>query len=112
MIVAIANGGLLPAALLHERLGLEANVLRINWRAPDNTPRGPAPRLLRGPNFDFAGKRLILADDRIKSGSTIAFAKKSSPPPPSSAPSPSTAPPIMRSTTKTASVCRGGLAAV
>ena len=76
MIVAIANGGLLPAALLHERLGLEVNVLRINWRAPDNTPRGPAPRLLREPDFDFAGKRLILADDRIKSGATIAFAKQ------------------------------------
>ncbi|MDR0901451.1 MAG: phosphoribosyltransferase [Opitutaceae bacterium] len=75
MIVAIANGGLLPAALLRERLGIEVNVLRINWRAPDNTPRGPAPRLLREPDFDFAGKRLILADDRIKSGATIAFAK-------------------------------------
>ncbi len=76
MIVAIANGGLLPAALLHERLGLEVNVLRINWRDPDNAPRGPAPRLLRAPDFDFAGRRVILADDRIKSGTTIAFAKK------------------------------------
>lgn len=76
MIVAIANGGLLPAALLHERLGLEVNLLRINWRAPDNTPRGPAPRLLREPGFAFAGKRLLLADDRIKTGATIAFAKQ------------------------------------
>jgi xanthine phosphoribosyltransferase len=76
MIVAIANGGLLPASLLYERLGIEVNVLRINWRAPDNTPRHPAPVLLRPPDFEFVGKRLLLADDRIKTGATIEFARK------------------------------------
>ncbi|RRJ94822.1 phosphoribosyltransferase [Opitutaceae bacterium TAV4] len=76
MIVAIANGGLLPAALLHERTRLEVNVLRINWRDLSNTPRGETPRLLREPDFEFAGKRLLLADDRIKTGTTIAFARQ------------------------------------
>jgi xanthine phosphoribosyltransferase len=76
MIVAIANGGLLPAALLHERLGIEVNVLRVNWRDPDNTPRRPAPALLRPPDFAFAGKRVLLAEDRIKTGATIAFARE------------------------------------
>ncbi|MDR2863488.1 MAG: phosphoribosyltransferase [Puniceicoccales bacterium] len=76
MIVAIANGGILPAALLYERLGLEVNVLRINWRKPDNSPRGPVPVLLRAPDFDFAGKHLLLADDRVKTGVTLDFARK------------------------------------
>lgn len=75
MIVAIANGGLLPAALLHERTRLEVNVLRINWRDLSNQPRGASPRLLRAPDFEYAGKRILLADDRIKTGTTIAFAK-------------------------------------
>ncbi|MDR1283415.1 MAG: phosphoribosyltransferase [Opitutaceae bacterium] len=76
MIVAIANGGLLPSALLHEHTRLEVNVLRINWRDLANAPRGETPRLLRAPDFDYAGKRILLADDRIKTGTTIAFAKK------------------------------------
>lgn len=76
MIVAIANGGLLPAALLHEHTHLEVNVLRINWRDPANQPRGTAPVLLREPDFDFAGKRILLADDRIKTGTTIEFARR------------------------------------
>ncbi|MDR2845564.1 MAG: phosphoribosyltransferase domain-containing protein [Puniceicoccales bacterium] len=76
MIVAIANGGLLPAALLYERLGVEVNVLRINWRNPDNSPRGATPVLLREPDFDATGKRILLADDRVKTGTTLAFARK------------------------------------
>jgi xanthine phosphoribosyltransferase len=76
MIVAIANGGLLPASLLYERLGIEVNVLRINWRDPDNKPHRPAPALLRPPDFDFIGKRLLLADDRIKTGATIDVARE------------------------------------
>lgn len=76
MIVAIANGGLLPAALLHEKLGIEVNILRINWRDTNNTPRGASPVLLREPDFDFAGKNILLADDRVKTGTTIAFARK------------------------------------
>jgi xanthine phosphoribosyltransferase len=76
MIVAIANGGLLPAALLHERLGIEINVLQINWRDPENVPRHPRPVLLRPLDFATSGKKILLADDRIKTGGTIAFAKE------------------------------------
>ncbi|MDR0535771.1 MAG: hypothetical protein LBG65_05420 [Puniceicoccales bacterium] len=76
MIVAIANGGILPAALLCERLGLEVNVLRVNWRAPDNLPCRPAPTLLRQPDFEFSGRRILLADDRVKTGATIAFVRQ------------------------------------
>jgi len=75
-VVAIANGGLLPASLLQEKLGIEMNILRINFRNPDNSPRGNTPILLCKPNFAFEKKRILLADDRIKTGATIAFAKE------------------------------------
>ncbi|MDR2512463.1 MAG: hypothetical protein LBD01_01490 [Puniceicoccales bacterium] len=74
-IVAIANGGLLPAALLHEKLGIEVNILRINWRDADNKPKGTEPTLLREPDFDCAGKNILIADDRIKTGTTLALAR-------------------------------------
>ena len=75
MIVAITNGGIIPGALLNERLHLPYNLLHINWRDEDNNPRGPYPVLLRPQSFDCSGKRILLADDRIKTGTTIEFAK-------------------------------------
>ncbi|MDR1192207.1 MAG: hypothetical protein LBK60_11205 [Verrucomicrobiales bacterium] len=75
MIVAIANGGIIPGALLNERLRLPFNLLHINWRDADNAPRGPQPVLLRAPDFDCDGQRVLLADDRVKTGATIGFAK-------------------------------------
>jgi xanthine phosphoribosyltransferase len=76
MIVAIANGGIIPGALINERLQLPFELLHINWRDEDNNPRGPYPVLLRPQSFDCSGKRILLADDRIKTGTTIDFAKK------------------------------------
>lgn len=76
LVVAIAGGGVIPGALLNERLRLPFELLRVNWRDDDNNPRGPRPTLLRPPDFDCAGKRVLLAEDRIKTGTTVAFAKK------------------------------------
>lgn len=77
MIVAIANGGLVPAGILSQRLGgMEVRVLRINLRDEYQKPRYDAPRLLSPVDFEFAGKRILLVDDRIKSGSTIRLARE------------------------------------
>ncbi|MDR1818097.1 MAG: hypothetical protein LBR07_08040 [Puniceicoccales bacterium] len=75
-IVAIAGGGLLPAALLRERLGLAVEVLRLNFRGSDNRPLSERPRLLRQPDFIVAGGRFLLADDRVKTGATFAYARE------------------------------------
>ncbi|MDR1305733.1 MAG: hypothetical protein LBK76_11015 [Verrucomicrobiales bacterium] len=75
LLVAIASGGIIPGALLNERLRLPFNLLYINWRDADNEPRGPQPALLRAPDFDCDGQRVLLADDRVKTGATIKFAK-------------------------------------
>lgn len=76
IVVAIASGGIVPAALLNQRLQKEFNILEINFRDEDNVPRKQTPELLRSPNFDFQGRKVLLVDDRIKSGKTIDLAKK------------------------------------
>jgi xanthine phosphoribosyltransferase len=75
LLVAIASGGIIPGALLNERLRLPFDLLHINFRDADNAPRGPQPVLLRPPGFDCAGKRILLADARIKTGATPRLAR-------------------------------------
>lgn len=76
MIVAIANGGIVPAGILNQRLGVEVNLLHINLRDEHQKPKYDAPRLVSPIDFDFRGKNILLVDDRIKSGSTIRLAKE------------------------------------
>ena len=76
MIVAIANGGLVPAGILNQRLQLEVKVLRINFKDENQRPRYDTPRLIQAVDFDFNNKKILLVDDRIKSGSTIVVARE------------------------------------
>jgi xanthine phosphoribosyltransferase len=82
LIVAIANGGIIPAGILAQRFdggsgrGPAVRVLRINLRDENQRPRYDAPRLLSPIDFEFVGKRILLVDDRIKSGSTIRLARE------------------------------------
>ena len=76
MIVAVANGGIVPAGILNQRLGVEVNLLRINLRDEHQQPKYDAPQLLAPIDFDFRRKRILLVDDRIKSGSTVRLAKE------------------------------------
>jgi xanthine phosphoribosyltransferase len=75
LIVAIAGGGIVPAGILAQRLGgIEVRLLRINLRDERQQPRYDAPRLLAPVDFDYAGRRVLLVDDRVKSGSTMRLA--------------------------------------
>lgn len=76
LIVAIANGGIVPAGILNQRLGTEVKLLKINLRDEFQRPKYESPRLVSPIDFEFKGKRILLVDDRIKSGSTIVFAKE------------------------------------
>ncbi|MDR0976133.1 MAG: phosphoribosyltransferase [Prevotellaceae bacterium] len=76
MIVAIANGGIIPAAILNQRLQTEVQLLRINLRDEQQQPRYDAPRLLAPIDFDHRGKRILLVDDRIKTGATVEMARQ------------------------------------
>lgn len=76
LIVAIANGGIIPAGILNQRLGIDFQTIKINLRDSAQKPRYDSPRLLSPVDFEYAGKKILLVDDRIKTGSTIILAKE------------------------------------
>ncbi len=76
IIVAIANGGIVPAGIINQRLQKEVHLLKINLRDEYQHPKYDQPKLLAPIDFDFRNKRILLVDDRIKTGSTIMLAKE------------------------------------
>ena len=75
-IVAIANGGIVPAGIINQRLLIDIQILKINFKDENQKPKYDEPILLEPIDFDFKNKRILLVDDRIKSGSTIKLAKE------------------------------------
>lgn len=76
MIVAIANGGIIPAAMINQRLGLDMQLLKINLRNTSQQQIYDNPRLLEPISFEFRDKRILLVEDRVKSGQTLNYAKE------------------------------------
>lgn len=76
MIVAIANGGIIPAALLNQKMNLEVHLLKLSLRDKYQQQMFDQPQLLEPIQFDFKGKRILLVEDRIKTGTTINYARK------------------------------------
>ena len=76
MIVAIANGGIVPAALLNQRLQLPVELLKINYRDATQKPLYPTPRLLTDISFNVKNKKVLLVEDRVKTGATVNYAKE------------------------------------
>lgn len=76
IIVAIANGGIIPAAILNQRLNLEIQLLKINLRDIHQKPKYDSPKLVAPIDFDYRGKSILLVEDRIKTGATVKYAIK------------------------------------
>ena len=76
LLVAIANGGIIPAGILNQRFDIEFRIIQINYRDFFQQPRFDSPQLINPIDFEFRNKKILLVDDRIKTGSTIAFAKE------------------------------------
>lgn len=76
MIVAIANGGIIPAALINQRLNLDIYLLKLNLRDKYQHQIFDQPQLIEPINFEFKGKRILLVEDRVKTGATINYAQK------------------------------------
>ena len=74
MVVAIANGGIVPAAILNQRLNAEFRLLRINLRDNNQKPKYDAPLLLEPVGFSVEGKSILLVDDRVKTGASLQLA--------------------------------------
>jgi len=76
LVVAIANVGIIPAAMINQRLGCEYQLLKLNLRDAMQNKLYDKPKLLEEIDFDFKGKRILLVDDRVKTGTTLEFAKE------------------------------------
>lgn len=74
IIVAIANGGIIPAAIINQRLNTEIQLLKINLRDPQQKPKYNSPQLVSPIDFDFKDKTILLVEDRVKTGATVKFA--------------------------------------
>ncbi|MFZ6037516.1 MAG: phosphoribosyltransferase [Bacteroidota bacterium] len=74
MIVAIANGGIIPAALLNQRLNIDIQLLKINLRDVQQKPRYDSPKLISPIDFTFKDKTILLVEDRVKTGATLNYA--------------------------------------
>jgi xanthine phosphoribosyltransferase len=69
-VVGIAAGGVVPAALVAQRLGLGLKVVAVNYRDAANEPQFDEPRLL-APAPDLGGwRRVLLVDDVWVTGSS------------------------------------------
>ncbi|MDR3667812.1 MAG: phosphoribosyltransferase [Ignavibacteriaceae bacterium] len=70
-IVAIARGGIFPAALIQQRLLIDFEILWLNFRNEKQQPQYEEPVLLKPVNFDYFNKKILLVDDRSRTGKTF-----------------------------------------
>ena len=75
LIVAVANGGIVPAALLNQRLGLDLQLLKLHLRDSNQKQLYDKPQLMEQITFDVKGKTILLVEDRVKTGNTLNCAK-------------------------------------
>jgi len=76
VVVGIAKGGIVPAVLLSEKLGIPLGLLWMSLRDDKNNQVFDFPRLLRPPDFCWEGKSVLIADDRCRTGKTFKAAKE------------------------------------
>lgn len=67
-VVGIASGGVVPAAIVAQRLGVGLKIIALNYRDEANEPRHAEPKLL-APVPELGGwRRVLLVDDVYVSG--------------------------------------------
>lgn len=75
LIVAIANGGIIPAAILNQRLDIEIQLLKLHLRDACQQQLYAQPRLVEEIKFEVANRRILLVEDRVKTGMTLNYAR-------------------------------------
>lgn len=75
LIVAIGNGGIIPASFIQQKINIPMRIIRINYRDDSNTPRFNDAKLLEEKGFPLNDKKILLVDDVSKSGKTLDKAK-------------------------------------
>jgi xanthine phosphoribosyltransferase len=76
LIVAIANGGIIPAAILNQRLDIEIQLLKVRLRNNLQIPMYESPKLVEPVGFEYEGRSILVVEDRVKTGASLKFACK------------------------------------
>lgn len=75
VVIGIGSGGIPPATFVAFHLNAELVVMTLNYRDEDNNPRFDEPKVLFQPDWQLAGKRILLVDDVSVSGKTMEKAR-------------------------------------
>jgi hypoxanthine phosphoribosyltransferase len=75
IIIGILMGGLIPASLLSDFLGLNVDNLRVKFYKGVNN-RAEKPRIVQDIQVKLNGKRVLLVDDVADTGKTIQLVKQ------------------------------------
>lgn len=71
VVIGIGSGGIVPAGFVAFHLNAELQVMVLNYRDEQNTPRYDEPKVLQKPNGELEGKRILVVDDVSVSGKTM-----------------------------------------
>lgn len=71
VVIGIGSGGIPPATMVAYHLNAELQVMVLNYRDEQNTPRYEEPRVIEKPHGQLEGKRILLVDDVSVSGKTM-----------------------------------------
>lgn len=75
VVIGIGSGGIPPATFVAFHLKAELVVMTLNYRDENNNPRFDEPKVLYQPEWQLAGKRILLVDDVSVSGKTMETAR-------------------------------------
>jgi hypoxanthine phosphoribosyltransferase len=75
IVIGIAEGGLVPAALTANKLGAELACVKINYRDDNNIPIFKKPEIIRPLNRIIEGKSILIVDDVAVTGKTLEQAR-------------------------------------
>jgi hypoxanthine phosphoribosyltransferase len=75
IVIGIAEGGLVPAALTANKLDVELKCVKINYRDENNSPLFKKPKIIRPLNGVIEGKSILLVDDVSVTGKTLEEAR-------------------------------------
>lgn len=75
LVVGIAEGGIVPASLVANKIGCDLRIVKFNYRNQANLPQYPQPRLLSSISLPKNIRSILLVDDVAISGKTLQAAK-------------------------------------
>ena len=76
IVVGIAHGGTIPAAMVSKKTEYDLRLVHFNYRDENNNPRHVEPVLLKAFNMPKNIKSVLLVDDVSVSGKTLNAARR------------------------------------